>query len=497
MREIELKFAVHPSFDVPEIEGRAGVVEVQEQPTLTLHSTYYDTVDLRLARNGVTLRYRKEDNGSLWTLKLPIEDKPAEVRNEIDFVAPPQEIPSDAVDLVVGFTRAAPLDEVATLETKRARWKLIGKGDTELAIVYHDEVAVIDDDRALTRFREIELESLGVGIKKLVAIGEALREAGAVPSEPVPKAVRALGPRATAPPDVPSLPKLEPSGPAGDAVKAILVRSIDRLIANHAAARLGDDEVVHQMRVAVRRLRSCLRTFDPLIDPSWSSETIPELKWLADLLGDVRDLDVLKERFDRTGIDLKPEIEPLFEAIADGLTGSRAALHEGLRSKRYSDLLERLVRSAQNPPVTPEATRPAVEALTPHVMVTWKKLRKAVKAAGKKPSAEALHRIRIRAKRARYAVEATAPALGASGRKAAGFAKAAARLQDVLGEHQDAVVAESKIRGIAGRNLNGSYAVAAGRLIERQTTSAAEARRVWPKAWERLDRKKSRSWLME
>lgn len=215
MREIELKFAVHPSFDLREINSHAGVVEVRELPPLTLHSTYYDTVDLRLARNGVTLRYRSGDDESRWTLKLPTGDTRAAIRDEIDFVAPSEEVPSEAADLVTGFARTASLDEVAILETARGRWKLIGAGETELAVVYHDEVAVIENGRVLTRFREIELESLGIGLRELRAIGEALRQAGAVPSEPVPKAVRALGPRATAPPDVPSVPQLGPDGAGG------------------------------------------------------------------------------------------------------------------------------------------------------------------------------------------------------------------------------------------------------------------------------------------
>lgn len=285
--------------------------------------------------------------------------------------------------------------------------------------------------------------------------------------------------------------------PAGEAVRALLVRSVNRLISNHSVARLGDDEGVHQMRVAVRRLRSDLRTFAPLVDRTWSSELIPELKWLADLLGGVRDLDVLMERFERTGGDLKPEIEPLLEAVAGSLADARSALYEGLRSQRYGELLETVVRSAQNPPVTPDATRPCAEALVPRVAATWSKLRKTVRAAGKDPSDDALHDIRIGAKRVRYAAEAVAPALGARGRKAAGFAKSAARLQEVLGEYQDAVVAQAKIREVVGERPTGSFGLAAGRIIERQARSAREARSAWPKAWKQLDRKRSRSWLQE
>lgn len=496
MREIEFKFAVHPSFDLPEIQGRAGVKAIQELESLSLRSIYYDTVDLRLARNGVTLRHRRGEDGSQWTLKLPTGDKRAAIRDEIDFPTS-EDIPPEAAELVTGFTRRASLQQVAVLETKRSRWKLIGNDKAQLALVVRDEVAVIENERIVTRFREIELEALEVGLRDLTAIGDALQQVGAVPSEPVPKAVRALGPRATAPSDVPPLPELGPCVPALNAIKALLARSVTRLISNHPAARLGNEEGVHQMRVAVRRLRSDLRTFGPLVEPSWTDEVIPELKWLARLLGDVRDLDVLMQRFESQGRDLMPDIQPLFEAVAQSLNESRTVLYEGLRSDRYGDLLEKLVRSAQNPPVTPEASRPSAIALTPHAEATWKKLRRAVRDAGKDPTADALHEIRIRAKRARYASEAVAPTLDARRQKAGEFGKAAATLQDVLGEHQDATVAQAKIQQIVGDEPPGSFALAGGRLVERQSRSAAEARSAWRKAWKQLDRKKLRSWLKE
>jgi inorganic triphosphatase YgiF len=495
MREIELKFAVHPSFELSSIRGRAGIVEIESLTALTLRSAYYDTVDLRLARNGVTLRHRTGDEGPVWTLKLPTADTRAAIRNELDFEMSSDEPPAAAAEPVTGFTRTAPLERVAVLETKRDRWKLLGTGGAELAVVYHDEVAVIENGHVVTRFREIELETVSVGVNKLLAIGEALHDAGAVHSEPVPKAIRALGPRATAPSDVPPVPALAPAAPGGDAVKALIVRSVDRLISHHAAARLGDDEGVHQMRVAVRRLRSDLRTFGSMIDQAWSREVIPELKWLADLLGETRDLDVLAKRFEKTGSDLKPDIAPLLEAVGGLRADSRAALYEGLRGSRYGEMLEKLVRSAQNPPLTAEAARPCSEILIPYVAATWKKLRKAARPAARNSPAEQLHKIRIRAKRVRYAAEAVAPALGAEGGKAASFARAAAKLQEVLGEHQDATVAQARIRELVGNDPSKTLALAAGRLIERQQESAAEARSAWRKAWKQLDRKKSRSWL--
>jgi CHAD domain-containing protein len=98
-----------------------------------------------------------------------------------------------------------------------------------------------------------------------------------------------------------------------------------------------------------------------------------------------------------------------------------------------------------------------------------------------------LHRLRIRAKRARYAAEA----VGAKKE----FVDRAKDLQDVLGEHQDAVVAEERIRDLLARvRGTGRTALAAGRLIERQRLRRANARRAWPKAWKRLERAGDAAW---
>ena len=105
------------------------------------------------------------------------------------------------------------------------------------------------------------------------------------------------------------------------------------------------------------------------------------------------------------------------------------------------------------------------------------------------PTDAELHRIRILAKRARYAAEAVAPVAGPD---AASFAKAAARLQTVLGEHQDSVTAQAWLRAA---KVTGRRAFVAGELIALERIAAADARAAWPQAWQSLDRKKLRDWM--
>jgi CHAD domain-containing protein len=135
------------------------------------------------------------------------------------------------------------------------------------------------------------------------------------------------------------------------------------------------------------------------------------------------------------------------------------------------------------------AEEAAATALRPALDAPWKHLRAAVDAAEADPSDEALHAARIRAKRVRYAAEAVAPVFG---KRARGFAEAAVGLQDVLGEHQDAVVAGAWLREAATGSP--SEAFVAGRLAGIETEAALAARAAWPKTWKALSRKKLRFW---
>jgi CHAD domain-containing protein len=162
-----------------------------------------------------------------------------------------------------------------------------------------------------------------------------------------------------------------------------------------------------------------------------------------------------------------------------------------MEERRYTALLDDLVAAAQAPAVLPEAAGLASEAAPALVAKAWRRLRKAVRRAGATPPDEALHRIRIRAKRARYAAEAVKPVVG---RPARVFAKAASNLQDELGEQHDAVVAQAWLREKAG-SARGAEALAAGQLIAAERTAAQAARERWRPAWKTMAGKKCMGWL--
>jgi len=385
---------------------------------------------------------------------------------------------------------------VARLSTIRRRVRLVDGAGTRVAEVVDDEVSVRDGRRVAARFREIEIEVTqapnGAGgiVDPLVM---RLRGAGAGAADPTPKHIRALGPRAMEPPEVSALP-LQPDSPARDVIKHVLAESIASLLKHDPLVRTsGDPEAVHQARVATRKLRSHLRTFGPLLDPEWTEPLRSELGWLALGLGAVRDREVLFERLSERAKSLPASdlrsANSLLHILQVEIATLRTKLMAELDSVRYVDLLERLVVASQAPATLPDAEEPASKVLPPLAAGPWRRLRSAIKQLPETPTDPELHRIRILAKRARYAAEAVAPVVG---KAADAFARAAAKLQTILGEHQDSVTAQAWLRSA---RISGRRAFVAGELIAMEHVAAEDARAKWPKVWQALDRKSLRDWM--
>jgi CHAD domain-containing protein len=495
-REQEVKLGAWGGFVLPDLDGVVDGVTSSRLSVRHLDAVYYDTADLRLARWGVSLRHRTGDADG-WTVKLPEgEGGPVMVRREVTFDAPPDNPPPPAVALVRGYSRGAGLTPVARLKTRRSGVELLDAEGHRVAEVVDDEVSVYQGRRLAARFREVEVE-LGADAPPglLAAVVACLRAAGAGEAEPVPKVVRALGPKAFAPPE-PAPVDVGPDSTVAEAVRGAVAAAAGRIISHDPGVRLGDDpEDVHQARVGTRRLRSDLRTFRPLLDRDWVAGLRDEASWLADLLGGVRDAEVLAERLTRQAANLVKEdaarMNWLLDRLADDREAARARLVEAMNGPRYVAFLQRLVEAAAAPAFVEEADAPARDILPPLVRRPWRRLRKAVQALPPDPADPALHEVRILAKHTRYASEAAAPVVG---RKARALAKAVAGLQGVLGDHQDAVVAEEWLRG----HLQGAgpgEAMVLGQLIGIQRAEAAACRAAWPDAWHRASAKKLRDWL--
>jgi CHAD domain-containing protein len=491
--EREVKLAAAPSFRLPRFDGTDGLTQEAREERLQ-RSTYYDTEDLRLARWGASLRYRDTDG---WTVKLPTGGTgPLLVRNEARFDGGPKEPPHEAVDLVRAYVRTAPLAPVTRLKTLR-RSVLVRGPDGEPAIeVVDDEVSIMDGRRLAARFRELEVEGLGDVTDELIdSIVVTLRAAGAGEPDPTPKYIRALGPRATRPPEV-AVADLPSGATAGDVLRHAFAASVVRLIRHDAIVRLdGDPEGVHQARVATRRLRSDMRTFGTLLDPAWAASLVDDLRWLGGTLGEARDADVLLARL-RGRLELLESVDTraagsVLERLASEREAAHRALLDTLRSRRYAEVLDRLVEAANAPAMLLEADLPAATVLPALLRRPWKKLRAAVRGLGSPPSDEQLHAVRIRAKRLRYAAEAVAPLMGKPARD---VALAAADLQDELGEHNDAVVAGRWLRASTAGSRSVRGAFVAGELAGLERRAAADSRDRWEKAWRRLRHRWRDAW---
>jgi CHAD domain-containing protein len=502
MREREFKFTPGPSFRLPPLTDVELGVRAETSEPVRLAATYFDTDDLRLSRAGASLRYRDPEG---WTVKLPVTKGALLERDELHCEGDPGEPPAIAVDLVRALVRTAPLAPVARLLTRRDRVVLRDPQGDALGEIADDEVSVLDGPRLVARFRELEVE-LGESAPSgtVDALLARLRAAGSGPPHPVSKIVRALGPRAQEPPDLQEPPEPRRDADTREIVRAAFVSAVARIVACDPAVRLGDDpEDIHKMRVATRRLRSDLRTFRKVLDDHWSEPLRAELKWLGGLLGEVRDTEVLLDRLEGRLDGLmerdRDTGKRLLESLRATRDEARVALLDAMRSDRYGELLESLVVGARRIPFLDY-----VDDLDPEDFVCkpWRKLRRGVDALGDEPLDTELHRVRILAKRCRYATEAIAPAVGKPARR---FARRAADLQDVLGEHQDAIVAGQWLRDHASgsgdaagsgsvESLGPERSFVAGELAAVERAAAAETREEWPHVWRKLRRARPSKW---
>lgn len=489
--ERELKLAATADFRMPSIYGLVGPIVRQSPPERT-ETTYYDTPDLRLARWGTSLRHRP---GEGWTVKLPPErDAPFLVRPEIVFEGEGESPPAAAVELVRALVRTAELRKSVHMTTIRRRTEMHDAAGRLIAGVVDDAVTIANGTGPAA-FRELEVEIGDEMTPDLLdALVERLRQAGAGMPEQTAKYVRALAPATPLLPEI-EIADLGPESTAADAVRRAIALSVIRLIRHDPVVRLDvDPEGVHQMRVATRRLRSDLRTFRPLLDPDWASSLRRELRRLARLLGDVRDGDVLLAKLRRSAAELgvSEGAAPALEMLRSKRDAAHADLLEAMQDERYAELLDRLVAAANEPALGPGASEPAIETLPELVRHPWRRLVKKARRLGDQPADELLHELRIRAKRARYASEAAAPVLG---KPARGFAQAAARLQEVLGDLNDAVVAAAWLEGWSQESGDRTAAEAAAALAGAESVAAERLRGQWRAAWEQLADPKLSSWM--
>ncbi len=240
------------------------------------------------------------------------------------------------------------------------------------------------------------------------------------------------------------------------------------------------DEPIHDFRVATRRLRSILRIFQDLFDPDQAIALDEELRWYAALLGEVRDVHVMRARLTGLINELDPSlvIGPVRERVDVELSSQQVQrwdhLQRELDGERYQRLLAEVDRWTHEPPWSPTADRPA-KAVRNYVQHSSRSVKRRLRRADATGDPHLHHAARKAAKRARYTAETAVPVLGD---KASRLVDKFRSLQDVLGEHQDSLLcAELLLRlGMIAGNAPGENGFTFGLLYEREHRRAANLR---------------------
>jgi len=334
---------------------------------------------------------------------------------------------------------------IVTLRVWR-RGFLVHHGRVPVAEIALDTVAVEKNGGIIQRFHELEIEQRQGDEASLHSLERQLREAGASDHDGRPKFFRAL----SLPAPTPSAPP-EPKAPVVDYLKWALAQHVGWLLAHDPGTRLGTEpESLHQMRVGTRRLRAILRTARPTLLPTWVTTLEQELTWLSELLGPARDLDVQIAHFTQESANLDARDRKLLAPFISHLRTQREAAQQMVVSEltgvRYVELIRRLQQAAQDPAVveSPLTVRDLARQ-------EFKKLRKAISRLAPSPSDATLHKIRIKAKRARYAAELARSSVG---KPASRFIKSAREVQD--------------LRQFLKYSTSVRAGFVAGRMVERQ-----------------------------
>ncbi len=493
VREVEVKLRVHGLFKLPDLVAHeVGVARAKRQVVREMQAIYHDTRDLRLFRWGVTLRRREGGNDAGWHMKLPVKGLIDGVRDELQLPLDAGAIGSVPVALssiVMPFVRDAPLVPIAEVRTERTPYVLYNADGVAIAEMVDDRVSIVDNGIEVERYREIEVEALVDGAP-LEAIVEVLVDAGATRSS-VSKAAAALGPDATGPADVLEPADVGPNDSARDAITAFLRKHIRAFITQDVRVRRDLPDSVHQMRVAARRLRSGLKAFGPLVDEQWANHLRGELGWAAGELGAARDTEVLLERLDRHAKHLGSRDAALVRAVIDPqlaqrLDNARDRALGSLSTPRHIALLNSLVAAAATPRITELGDRPSADVLPELVERSFRRLARRVKQLELEGPAEVWHEARISAKRARYSADAVAGVFGAPAKR---LADALSEVTEVLGEHQDACIAQDVLRELAATDgIDGRTGFALGLLHEHEFEMELHNRLEFDKIWPHVRR---------
>lgn len=492
-----------------ESRSRRDGPAVATNETRDLTDTYFDTADWRLHRAGYALRVRRRagnDGGYEATMKS-LDSGNEGIRRRREISEPVRGGETDALleasgpvgERLRALAGTVSLNPIFTVETNRVAYALSLHGACVGELVLDTSEIPLEDGAQPARLLRVEIEMEPDAQDSLETFVEELREACRLSPARASKYEAAIFARGLTPPGTLDIgpTTVDDSLTVGQVAFAVMREQFATLLAHEPGTRIGEDpEELHDMRVASRRLRAAIKVFGEAL-PVRLRGMEAEIKWLATALGEVRDLDVQLEQLEAWISEADPEDrEPLKElrgVLEDRREKARRAMFRVLDSQRYARLvesLELLLRRGPSPR-SKAAGRPVL-AVAPDL--AWARYHKVRKAGGRitegSPAGD-YHDLRKKGKRLRYALEFFSGVYGKAIRERIPPLKT---MQDVLGDHQDAVVAIDHLRGLSEarvgrRRLSARTVFVMGGIAHRYTLEAAEQRARFPKVYDKMQGK--------
>lgn len=457
MIEIELKFQV----PADALERVRRAVATTAAGTQRLRTLYVDTADGRLAAAGMALRLRRDGRRWLQTFKAEGDGLLQRIEHEVPVPLPPRGT-TPAIDLgrhdgtpAGALLRATLADEavvapVFETDMRRTR-RVVRVGGTRVELAL-DEGEIRAGTRVLP-LRELEFEWLSGPLDGLFGLADRWVARHGLWLDVRSKSERGAllaGGRTVAAPVMARRPVLLPEQGPDAALRTMVGACLAHLLPNAAAVAggTGMPEHLHQVRVALRRLRTALRVFDgwsPAVDAAWA----PALATLFDALGAARDRDALAET-------LLPALQAAGAPLAELAAPDTAADDPGvaLRTVATNRLLLALLAHAGNPPALEHA------ALVERARPLLRRLHRQLVRDGERfleLDDEVRHRARRRVKRLRYSVEFLSALWPA--REVRRYLRRLAPAQEALGRFNDLCVATEAFRALVDRDPRAWYAV--------------------------------------
>jgi inorganic triphosphatase YgiF len=500
--ELELKFEIAPA-QLPTFKKIPSIRALKNPPRRTREiSVYFDTDKHKLHKNGLLLRVRRIGKRYIQTIKATTNSRlfeRAEWETEIEGNEPDLSIAAGtALEPLLNDRLRRRLKPLFETRVRRTVYPIV---DETRAIELAVDRGTIDTGTRSVPICEIELELKRGEVADLFAVARELTL-----SLPTRLALKSKSERGH------ELVEGEQSAPIGatgveltaglskrESFRMIGRSALKQVVGNESALIDGDPEAVHQMRVGLRRLRAAMSMFAELLQDRQSGVIKDELRWLGKELGPARELEVLlshvvtplkKQQAQWEGIpsvrrELTKEREAAMARARDAVMSGRfrsltletaAWLEAGEWTRPQDDL----VRDLGNTPVVTFAAS--------QLSKRWRKVRKKGRGLANLDPASR-HKVRIQAKKLRYAVEFFASLFsGRQASKRGKFLRAVEQLQDGLGDLNDIAVHRDRIAGVADRSTRARVrrAFAAGLLAGREDARAEVAMKEATSAYAKL-----------